>query len=442
MAPPKKSVKMDLSSFLNDESFGESWAEEEVDLEKINIPTQSSRLGSKPGLDSFGSSGLGGLGGGKGSRLDPALGTSERSDRVQYDIPNYPPYRAVINNLPWDVSEEGIKAWVEDGLNRPGAVEDLAAPKDYNEPSRLKGFAFVTLCDREALEAALKFNATKLNERTVYVSVAAPNKGGFRGGDRGGFDDMDWGAARGSAFQGSSRREEPDLDWGVARGSGFQGSSDRRPPREEEVNLDWGVARGSGFQASSERRPREEPNLDWGEARGSGFQASSERKPRAEEPNLDWGSARGSGYQLPKDRKPRREEPDLDWGSARGTHFQERPARTERKPRNEPELNWDGARGSNFGQSRSNSKPTGAKSNAKNTSSTAKVQEGPKIQKSAYDVLATEDDDEGEEEERTEAAPAPKASEKEISVEDVTKSTANLSVAGDDDQEWETVGKN
>ncbi|SCU89522.1 LAFA_0E18756g1_1 [Lachancea sp. 'fantastica'] len=433
MAPPKKSVKMDLNSFLNDESFGESWAEEEVDLEKINIPTQSTRMGAKPGLDSFG----GGFGGGKGSRLDPALG-NEKTDRVQYDIPNYPPYRAVINNLPWDVSEEGIKAWVEDGLNRPGAVEDLAAPKDYNEPSRLKGFAFVTLCDREALEAALKFNATKLNERTVYVSVAAPNKGGFRGGDRG-FDDMDWGAARGSAFQGSSRREEVDIDWSSARGSGFQGSTDRRP-RAEEPNLDWGVARGSGFQASSERRPREEVNLDWGVARGSGFQASSERKPRAEEPNLDWGSARGSGYQLPKDRKPRREEPDLDWGSARGTAFHERPARTERKSRPEPELNWDGARGSNFGQSRSNSRQTGAKPTAKNTT-TNKAQEGPKIQKSAYDVLSTEDDDE-EEEEQTEATSAPKASEKDTSVEDVTKSTAELSVAGDEDQEWETVGKN
>ena len=56
---------MDLNSFLNDESFGESWAEEEVDLEKINIPIQSGRPQGIAPMESFG--------GGKGSRLDPSL---------------------------------------------------------------------------------------------------------------------------------------------------------------------------------------------------------------------------------------------------------------------------------------------------------------------------------------------------------------------------------
>ncbi|SCU87420.1 LADA_0E03906g1_1 [Lachancea dasiensis] len=410
MVPPKKSVKMDLNSFLNDESFGESWAEDEVDLEKINIPIQGAKLGGRPGLDSMGGLG-GGLGGGKGSRLDPAL-APERSERVQYDIPNYPPYRAVINNLPWDVAEEGIKAWVEDGLNRPGAVQDVAAPRDYNEPSRLKGFAFVTLCDREALEASLRFNATKLNERTVYVSVAAPNKGGFRGGDRmgGGFDDMDWGAARGSNFQGSERREDPDLDWGQARGSGFQASADRRPRRED-------------------------PDLDWGQARGSGFQASAERRPRTEEANLDWGSARGSGFQASAERKPRREEPDLDWGSARGSGFQERPARLERKPRDEPELDWNSARGAKFGQPRASPRTTQTR-NAKASPATA-TQETPKIQKSSYDILSAEDDDE-------EAAPSDstqKVAEKKSEVAELEQKTAKLTVSEDEGQEWETVGK-
>ncbi|SCU94044.1 LANO_0E05512g1_1 [Lachancea nothofagi CBS 11611] len=411
MVPPKKSVKMDLNSFLNDESFGESWAEEEVDLEKINIPSQTSKLGGNAGMDSF--SGSSGLGGGKGSRLDPAL-ASERTERIQYDIPNYPPYRAVINNLPWDVEEEGIKAWVEDGLNRPGAVEEVAAPRDFNEPSRLKGFAFITLCDREALEASLRFNATKLNERMVYVSVAAPNKGGFRGGDRmgGGFDDMDWGAARGSAFQGSTRRDEPDLDWGAMRGSGFHASADRGPRREE-------------------------PDLDWGAMRGSGFHASADRGPRREEPDLDWGAMRGSGFQASAERKPRREEPELDWGAMRGSNFQERPARTERKPRNEPEMDWSGARGSKFGQPRSNAKPAPHKPSAKSPPA-AVAQEPPKIQKSAYDVLSTED----EEEETSEAASAPKAAtDKDSEVAELEQSAAKLSVADDNDQEWETVGK-
>ncbi|CUS24848.1 LAQU0S20e01222g1_1 [Lachancea quebecensis] len=394
MVPPKKSVKMDLNSFLNDESFGESWAEEEVDLEKINIPIQSGRPSALSPMEGFG-------GGGKGSRLDPSL-APERSERVQYDIPNHPPYRAVINNLPWDVMEDGIKAWFEDGLNRPGAVEDVAAPRDYNEPTRLKGFAFVTLCDRDALEASLKFNATKLNERMVYVSVAAPQRGGFRGGDRmGGFDDIDWSGARGSAFQGS-RREEPDLDWGVARGSGFHPSADRGP-RREEIDIDWSSARGSGFQES---------------------------KPRREEPDLDWNAVRGSGFHPSADRKPRREEPDLDWGAVRGSNFAQRPSRTERKPRDEPELDWGGARGSRFGQ-RSNSRKTTQQKAAK---SPVAAEDAPKIQKSAFDVLSTEDD----EEQTTETESAPKTKQDDVAA--LEESTSKLTVK-DDDEEWETVGK-
>lgn len=373
MVPPKKSVKMDLNSFLNDESFGESWAEEEVDLEKINIPIQSGRPQGIAPMESFG--------GGKGSRLDPSLvpERSERSERMQYDIPNHPPYRAVINNLPWDVQEDGIKAWFEDGLQRPGAVEDVAAPRDYNEPTRLKGFAFVTLCDRDALEASLKFNATKLNERMVYVSVAAPPKGGYHGGDRmGGFDDMDWGAARGSAFQSSNRREEVDIDWSSARGSGFE-----------------------------------------------------ERRPRREEPNIDWSSARGSGFE---ERKPRREEPVIDWSSARGSQFTERQPRVERKPRDEPNLDWGVARGAKFGQ-RSNSRNT-TKTQGSATKASGSVEETPKIKKSAYAVLSTEDDDE-EAPETEDSTPKPKQDE----VAELSQTTAKLSVGDDDDQEWETVGK-
>ena len=42
MAPPKKTVKkMDLTSFLNDDTFGSSWAEEDVDLNKITIPIET-----------------------------------------------------------------------------------------------------------------------------------------------------------------------------------------------------------------------------------------------------------------------------------------------------------------------------------------------------------------------------------------------------------------
>ncbi|SCU95666.1 LAMI_0F03224g1_1 [Lachancea mirantina] len=393
MAPPKKSVKMDLNSFLNDESFGESWAEEEVDLEKINIPINSVKPSNTIPLE--------GLTSMKGSRLDPAL-APEKRERVEYPVPDYPPYRAMISNVPWDVSEEGIRAWVEDGLDKQGAVTELAAPRDFNEPSRLKGFAFVTFAERSDLEAALRFNATKLNERTVFVSVAAPQRG--RGGD-GGFEDINWESARGSNYQ-SGR------------------------PRGEEVDLDWGSMRGSAFQPARPRR--EEPDLDWGSMRGAQFRPQRERKPREDEPELDWGAMRGSQFQAQRERKPRAPEPELDWGAVRGANAPQRPIRTERKPRDEPQLDWGGARGSKFGQSAAPRRP------AKQASQTVNAQESPKIQKSSFAVLSTEDDDETEQDKSETSQKATNPSSDDV--EGLEKATANLSVHNDDGN-WETVGK-
>lgn len=429
MVPPKKTVKMDLNSFLNDDTFGSSWAEDEVDLNKINIPIENTSANTIPLEDiaaakKAGAMGGMGMGGGR-SRLDPALGGGAKSfEREEYPVPNAPPYRAIINNIPWDISPEGVQAWVEDGLGKEGAVEEVSLPKSIKDPTRLKGIAFITLKEREDLVKALTFNSTKLNERTVYVSVAAPRREGFRSGG----DDFDWGSARGSGFQAS--REEPNLDWGAARGSGFQPSRESRP-RREDPDLDWGSARGSGFQASRESRPRrEEPDLDWGSARGSGFQASRDRedRPKREEPNLDWSAARGSGFQASRQRedRPKREEPNLDWGAARGSGFQASRQREDRPKREEPSLDWGAARGAQFNKATQQ----GTKKNA----APAKApEETPKIQKSAFDVLRDEDDEDDETESTT-------AQQNSGDVEKLTEETKQLNVT-EDDGDWEVVGK-
>ncbi|KAL3229755.1 Eukaryotic translation initiation factor 4B [Nakaseomyces bracarensis] len=419
MAPPKKTVKMDLNSFLNDDTFGSSWAEDEVDLNKINIPIENTSANTIP-LEEIAAAKKAGAMGGMGgrSRLDPALGGARSFEREEYPVPNAPPYRAIINNIPWDISPEGVQAWVEDGLGREGAVEEVSLPASAKDPTRLKGIAFITLKERDDLVKALTFNATKLNERTVYVSVAAPRREGFRSGG----DDFDWGSARGSGFQAS--RDEPDLDWGSARGSGFQPSRERGP-RREEPDIDWSAARGSGFQPSRERaQRREEPDIDWSAARGSGFQPSRERAPRREEPDIDWSAARGSGFQPSRERAPRREEPDLDWSAARGSGFQ---ASRERKPRKqEPELDWGSARGTHFKQAN--------QAGVKKTPAPSKpTEEQAKIQKSAYDVLRAEEDDEDDSESTEQVSTEKK-------VDDLTKATGQLNV-NEDDGEWEVVGK-
>ncbi|QID83119.1 Eukaryotic translation initiation factor 4B [Saccharomyces pastorianus] len=174
MAPPKKTVKkMDLTSFLNDDTFGSSWAEEDVDLNKITIPIETANANTIP-LSELAHAKI------TATTCTPA--------KREYPVPDAPPYRAVINNIPWDISSEGVQAWVEDGLVKPEAVEEVVLPKNLRDPTRLKGNAFITLKEKEDLVAVLKFNGTKLNERTVYVSVAAPRRMGG--------DDVDWSSAR------------------------------------------------------------------------------------------------------------------------------------------------------------------------------------------------------------------------------------------------------
>lgn len=430
MAPPKKNtVKLDLNTFLNDDTFGsKSWAEEDVDLNKISIPIENVPANTVP-LEEIAAAARNQSGRG-GSRLDPALagsssgGRRDFQEREEYPVPEHPPFRAIINNIPWDISPEGVKAWVQDGLNNQEAVEDIDLPVSMKDPSRLKGLAFVTLKERSDLVKALTFNGTKLNERTVYVSVAAPRRDGYRSGG----GDFDWGAARGSNYEASADRNGPELEWGAARGANFQAS---RPRRDDGPDLEWGAARGSNFQAS--RPPREEPNLDWDAVRGSNFQAS---RPPREEPNLDWDAVRGSNFKASSSRPPR-EEANLDWDGARGSNFKAQ--QSQRKPRNndEPELDWGAARGSNFGKKTTSNTQKTTTSRFNRTEKTAEATtEAPKVQKSAFDVLRTEDDDEEEEEEQE---PVKEEKNNTSDVNQLAKETANLNVA--DDSEWEVVGK-
>lgn len=406
MVPPKKNtIKMDLNSFLNDDSFGNVWAEDEVDLNKINISIKDVKPSNTIPLEDLAP------GKSKMSHLDPALFT-EKKERVEYPVPNEPPYKARINNLPWDIAEDGIKAWFEDGLQKPDSVLDLVAPRDINT-SRLKGFAFVTFAERDDLENSLKFNGTKLNDRTVYVAVAAPQKDSmkFNGNN---FDDFDWGSARGSNFQTSrQRRDEPDLNWGAARGSNFKESKEFM--QREEPNLNWGTARGSHFKESKEKKSQEEVDLNWGTARGSNFREQKERTLKSES-NLDWSTARGSNFREQKERKSR-DEPVLDWSAARKSTLRDR------KSKDEPPLNWASARNSDINKKTSN-KP----GNTKISPNESKQ----KIQKSVFEVLAIEDEDENEETQSF------KKTEK-TSISKLEKSTSELSI--EKENEWKTVGK-
>lgn len=209
-----------------------------------------------------------------------------------------------------------------------------------------------------------------------------------------------------------------DIDWRGARAGG-----PTRMPRED-VEIDWSSARGSGLAERPARKPRvDSGNFDFASARDQSLpERRPERKPRAPEPDLDWSVARGTGSlpereRAPREfRRPRQEGPELDW-SSRGSGLAERPPRTERKfKKNEPEFDWSAAR-------------TGQKVPPR-ASKPAEVEE-KKTQptKSAFDVLA------GDDEEKVEEKAEGKVEEK--SSPSLEQATSALSV--NEDEGWNVV---
>ena len=254
---------MDLGSFLADESFGGgSWADEEVDLSTIGVAVSSTAapIGGAP------------IGGSSFSNNYESL--EPRRERKEFPIPDKPPYRARIGNLPWEVEEAAVGRFFEDRMQMENVILDMSLPVDH-ETGKLKGFAFITFSDREVLEEALQMNMTDFNGRRIFVNVAAPQRSEFDG---------DWRGSRSGPMGG---REEPDIDWSAPRGQAL-------PPRERGDRPDRGD------------RPER-----------------SERPPRAPEPEFNWGSARGQTLP-PRERsnrsdrperteRPKKQEPALDW---------------------------------------------------------------------------------------------------------------------------------
>lgn len=416
MAPPKKNVKMDLSSFLADDSFGGSWADEEVDISSIGVSLDQPSYSTAAPIGGSGNTATA-TSGGSGFASQAPVNEEFRRERKEFPIPDQPPYRARVSNLPWETDEDGIVRHFEDRMQAQGIISDVVLPKD-RETGKLRGFAFVTFNEREILEESLNLSMSEFQGRKIYVNVAAPPK-------------------------------ESEGDWRSGRGGN---ASSRREPA---VELDWGSARNS--RAELPTRQRSNRNI---ESDQSNENNTPTRAPRRQEPELDWGSARGAKIDLPPrqrsnrnfnnndennnatPRTPRRQEPELDWGSARSTRA-ELPVRERSKRNNsynnkdsttttqkpsEPEFDWKRGQSLPSGH-RSTSTSTNKKDDKKEEQSSQ--QQGP--QKSHFSVLDIEDEeDEEEHKEETQS--------KQTQVEDLTEKTADLSVHDDNDG-WEVVRK-
>jgi len=98
----------------------------------------------------------------------------------------------MIRNLSFDTEEDGLTKLFSDC----GKITRVFVPTD-RETGKAKGFAFIDFESEDEAKAALKFNETEIDGRTVEISYARPKQeGGSRGG-RGG--------SRGGGFRGGNR---------------------------------------------------------------------------------------------------------------------------------------------------------------------------------------------------------------------------------------------
>ncbi|MEM7791263.1 MAG: RNA-binding protein [Verrucomicrobiota bacterium] len=83
-----------------------------------------------------------------------------------------------VGNLPFDASEEDVKGLFE----THGAVQDVFIVKN-RETGRPRGFAFVTMDTKEAMDAAIEaLNGNEFMGRPLVINEARPREEGGGGG--------------------------------------------------------------------------------------------------------------------------------------------------------------------------------------------------------------------------------------------------------------------
>ena len=89
-----------------------------------------------------------------------------------------------VGSLPWSITSDQLREL----FATYGEITDAVVISD-RDTGRSKGFGFVTFATEESAQKALEMDGKEVEGRTIVVNVAKPrvDRGGFRGGDRGGF---------------------------------------------------------------------------------------------------------------------------------------------------------------------------------------------------------------------------------------------------------------
>ncbi|XBW35282.1 hypothetical protein QEN19_000850 [Hanseniaspora menglaensis] len=276
---------MDLQDFLNNSAFssnntGFDFNANKIDVSKINAqePKKKEEFKSSqaPDLQQF----LDGKVSLDPSRADSQSGGMGNKKYAVYPVPDAPPYIATIVNFPKDLTETGMKAWFEDGLQKPDAVALINIPKNMDNTN--KNRAFVEFNAKENLENALKLSGSFLNENKVYVDVAPPNSYMNGGGRSGGF----------------GNRYSAGLQFDWAKGSNtpqFEGNNQQHIRGENVAPLDWSK-KGDSYQNQSSQ-----PVIDWSQ-KGAGVREQRDHgvSPAA----LDWSQKGANARESPRQAQP------------------------------------------------------------------------------------------------------------------------------------------
>lgn len=175
-------------------------------------------------------------------------------------IPERPPYKAYLGNLPYEATEdEIIRFFKKLKINSVTLIRD-------GERGRIKGMGFAEFEDRESLIEALQQNGETLKSRTIRISLSEGTD--YDRSSRGGL--------------GSNRDDREDRTAGDWR----SGTRERDPPRN-----------GSDYQTPFESQPyRGRFSYDKSDRREGGFERGSYQKSDRDTRDRDFGSNRGGGF--------------------------------------------------------------------------------------------------------------------------------------------------
>lgn len=174
-----------------------------------------------------------------------SLPTAPRASRVFDYVPENAPFTAYLSKLPYDANREDIEDFFAE-MN----ITDIKLPREDDNSSKNRGFAYVEFGKREDLIAAISMPDPTLMNRRFKIDLPNEEQGKRSGGGRGRYDNF------------GSNVDETSTNW-------------RKDTRED--NDGSGLGRRGGYGYSNRDRQQRDPSPETGNWR-------DKQRPRSDSP--------------------------------------------------------------------------------------------------------------------------------------------------------------